>query len=294
MRATKLVLSILSSLFLTASVVTAQVKSPRVGDRVDYPNLGQGWEQGTIVEVDSNNLMVKVHRVNGMDQWFGDGAVRPATASTRAVPTPPMTGTGLVTKDEVLSYVTSYGQLNGHYTGSPEVCQAVSLAIKARGAQFRYSYSEMAPVASAGCVAGSWPIPTAVALNYGTPKQLGWLMGKWNLSVIAPTLDRAAPDGWIYRKEEFGVKAGFVKINADHSYVWQMFPQDPPSQEIKGTWRLATDSEMGLQGGAGIVLTRGESASDWIVFPWSGATTKEIIEIENLQYRSQRRLGARQ
>ena len=206
-----------------------------------------------------------------------------------------MTGSGPVTKDEVLAYLQSHGQLNGHYTGSPEVCQAVSLAIKARGAQFHYSYSDMAPVAATGCVAGQWPIPTAVALNYGPPKQLGWLMGRWNLAVIVPTLDRSAPDGWVYRREEFGVKAGFVQINADHSYVWQMYPQDPPSKQIRGNWRLATDAEMGLQGGAGIVLLRGESGLDWIVFPWSGATTHDIVDIQNLQYRgAQRRLGARQ
>ena len=103
--------------------------------------------------------MVKVHEMNGMDAWFGYKAVRPATAATRAPGAPPMTGTGLVTKQEILSYIQANGLLNGHYTQSPEVCKVICLAVKARGAQFHYSYQEMAPVAAAGCVAGSWPVP---------------------------------------------------------------------------------------------------------------------------------------
>lgn len=272
----------------------AQITAPKVGDIVDYPNLGKGWEQGTVVQVDNNNLMVKVHTMSGMDQWFGDSAVRPATAGTRPPETPPMTGSGLVTRQQILSYLQAHALLNGHYTGSQDVCKAVSLAVKARGADFRYSYTGMGPVAEAGCVAGSWPIPTAVGLNYGQPKPLSWMMGKWNIAIIAPTLDRVRADGWIYRREEYGAKSGFVRINPDHTFVWQIFPQDPPSRQIKGTWRLATDAEMGLKGGAGIVLLGGESGADWIAFNW-GATEHDIVDIQNLKYRGQqRRLGARE
>jgi len=118
-------------------------------------------------------------------------------------------------------------------------------------------------------------------------------MGKWYIAIISPTLDRAKADGWVYRKEEYGANSGFVRINPDHTFVWQIFPQDPVSKQIKGTWRLATDAEMGLQGGAGIVLIRGESATNWIAFN-RGATEHDFIEMQSLEARGTQRLGARE
>lgn len=277
----------------SAPLLVAQVTSPRVGDMVDYP-VANGWEQGRVVAVDKNNFMVQVHEMNGLDGWFGNSAVRPATTGTRAAAITPMTGTGLVSKQEILSYITTHGMLNGHYTQDPQVCQAVAQAIKARGADFRWTYNGVEPVTSASCVIGKWPVDSAVKLNYGPPKQLGWLMGKWSLGIIAPTVDSIHPDGWVWRREEYGVRSGFVRINPDHTFVWQIFPNDPPSKQIKGIWRLATDDEMGLQGGAGNVLQRGESNYDWIAFPWAGSVNHDMIDVQNLQYRgAQRRLGSR-
>ena len=281
------------ALALGTAHLLAQVTSPKAGDVVDYP-VANGWEQGRVVAVDAGNRMVQVHEQNGMDGWFGDAAVRPATAGTRPPSLTPLTGTGLVSQQEILDYISSHGRVNGHYTQDPEVCKEVALAIKARGASFRWSYAGVEPVTSASCIIGKWPVDSAVKLNYGPPKQLNWLMGKWSLGIIAPSMDVIRPDGWVWRREEYGVRSGFVRINPDATFVWQIFPHDPPSKQIRGKWRLATDDEMGLQGGAGIVLLGGESGADWIAFPWAGSANHDMIDVQNLQYRgAQRRLGSR-
>lgn len=205
-----------------------------------------------------------------------------------------MTGTGLVSKQEIFAYISAHGMVNGHYSQNPQVCQAIAEAIKVRGADFHWSYYGVEPGTSASCIIGKWPVDSAVKLNYGPPKQLNWLMGKWSLAIIAPTVDTIRPDSWVWRREEYGVKSGFVRISSDHTFVWQIFPNDPPSKQIKGKWRLTTDEEMGLQGGAGIVPQGGESSVDWIAFPWAGGTTHDMIDVQNLQYHgAQRILGSR-
>ena len=276
---------------LTAALAFAQ--SFQVGAVIDYPGV-RGWEQGPITQIDQNNRMVRVRQTDGYEGWFGFAAVRPATQATRMPQLAPFPGAGLVTKEQIVQYINTYGMVNGHYSQSQPVCKAVTDAVMTRGAGFKWSYFGVEAISSASCIAGAWPIPSAVLLNQGPPKQLGWLMGNWTVSVIAPTVDRLHYDGWVYRREEFGAQAGLLQVSGNGTYTWQQRPGDPPAAYVHGRWRLSAAEEMGLQGGAGIVLLRGEAGADWIVYPWWGAPNQDMIEIENLVGRGgQRRLALR-
>ncbi len=98
-------------------------------------------------------------------------------------------------------------------------------------------------------------------------KPLAWFLGKWDLAIVAPTVDRVHRDGYLYRREEYGAAMGFVDVRADRTYVWKILPGDPAAKWLHGAWRPATADEPGAR----IVLVKGEGGRDWIVHGSSAA-----------------------
>ena len=130
------------------------------------------------------------------------------------------------------------------------------------------------------------PLTTATAAATAV-KPLGWFMGRWNLTIVAPTHDFIGRDKRAYRREEWGARMGFVTINADGTFVWQVVPSDPPSNWRRGQWRRASASEPGAQ----IVLLNGEMGKNWIVY---GSSTggHDQVNLNDTQFEAQR-LGLR-
>ncbi len=93
-------------------------------------------------------------------------------------------------------------------------------------------------------------------------KPLGWFLGRWSLTIVAPTVDRAKADGYLYRREESGARMGFVQIDPDGTFTWKVLPSDPASAWIRGRWRPASASEPGAR----VVLLGGEDRRDWVVY----------------------------
>ena len=207
-----------------------------------------------------------------------------------------VSGSGLMSKQEILDYVRAHAFVDGKPTYDQQVCKDVVERIKLRGVDFSgfdYATDDLRPLSGSGCNIGKWAVDSAAKLNRGPPAQQHWLMGKWNVAVIGGTTDRVHRDGYVYRKEESGARIGLLRLNPDSTYVWQMLPQDPPSAFLRGRWRPATPDEMGLQGGAGVVLERAEAGQDWIVLKRFSEHGPDLINIQNLQGRGQQRVASR-
>ncbi len=210
-------------------------------------------------------------------------------------------GTGLMTKQEILGYMKTNGYVNGQPKYDQQVCRDLIEQMKRRGVKESFTPGiegdDTSPIYKNGCVGVSDDVVRAAAYNLGTPTTLDWLSGTWVMNVIGGVVYTAPGDGYIYRKNESFAHLGFVTINGNGTYSWKVGPSDPPAKYVKGTWRNATKKEMGLQGGAGIVLLKAAEGYDWIAFKnqaMSAEFKADRIEVEELQYRgSYRRTGGR-
>ena len=208
-------------------------------------------------------------------------------------------GTGLMTKEEILGYMKTNATPSTRY--DQQVCRDLIEQMKRRGVVEPFKYGsqgdDRSPLISNGCTNGSADVAVAADLNLGTPTTLDWLSGTWVMNVIGGVVYTAPGDGNLYRKNESFARLGFLTINGNGTYTWKVSPPDPPAKYVKGTWRNATKKEMGLQGGAGIVLLKAAEGYDWIAFKnqaMSAEFKADRIAVDELQYRgSYRRTGGR-
>ena len=180
-------------------------------------------------------------------------------------------GAGPMTRQEILAYLRSHGYANGQPRHDVAPCRAIIEAIRRRGVVERLEAGrdDLAPIADNGCFgAQDTDVVAATQANLGAPTTPDWLAGTWVLYVVGGTVDTAHDDGWVYRRNESIAKFGFVEIAADGTYTWKLEPDDPPARYLHGRWRPATRAEMGLQGGAGIVLQHAAEGADWIAFKY--------------------------
>lgn len=207
------------------------------------------------------------------------------------------TGTGLMTKQEILGYMRTHGYSNGQPKKDPQVCKDLIEQIKRRGVRERLEVGkdDLSPIYANGCATFDTDVAQATSYNIGPPTTLDWLKGTWNMTVTGGTVDTAPGDGYIYRRNESFAKLGFLTINANGTYTWKVDPSDPPSKYVHGTWRKATPEEMKLQGGAGVVLQKAAEGRDWIAYKYMDPFSKaDRIDVQDLQYRgSYRRIGWR-
>jgi hypothetical protein len=229
-------------------------------------------------------------------------AAAPQVAASARLPAPagtqPASAGPPLAKQEIIGYMRARAYAGDQPTHDVNVCRALVELIKARGveAPLQPGYDDLAPFADNGCYAAQdTDVVAATRSNIGAPVATNWLMGTWAMYVLGGTVDFAAGDGWVYRKNESLAKLGALTLNADGSYVWKVEPGDPPEKYVRGRWRAATASEMNVQGGAGIVLLHAAEGADWIVFKYMDASNKaERVEVEHLQSRgAYRRIGWR-
>jgi hypothetical protein len=314
-------------------VASAQNEVFQVGEKVEFkPNQFQDvWEEGTIVKVypptgqglkqvlirhkspynpqyfpeeaydvkfvrhldahPANHPAAPVENKNGTKQENGQEAKQPpANAKPEA--------RGVMPKAEIIGYMRAHGYANGRPKHDGQVCRDLIAQIKRRGVEQRLEVGkdDLSPFADNGCFgAEDTDVVKATQLNIGPPTTLGWLYGTWGMTLYS------GPNKYVDRESrtvttvDAFAKLGSLTIKGDGTYVWRINPSDPPAKYVKGRWRKATAQEMGLQGGAGIVLQKAADGADWIAFKYMDPFNKaERIDVQHLQYRgAYRRIGWR-
>ena len=317
-----------TALLSTQSWAQDAVSSYKVGERVEYREgypPREVWFEGTIVKLYPDNRGVLVHwdprpdyaaynhdgksnyeqaydfdRVRHIKTRPADKPVAENGGPIKIVPQQPVAGDGkgVMTHEEILGYMRAHGYANGQPKRDVQVCIDLVEQIKARGvtSPLEVYKDDLEPYYKNDCggfVADD--VVRATTFNIGTPTTNNWLFDTWIMYVIGGTVDTAPGDGYIHRKNESMAKMGFLTINSNGTYIWKIYPTDPPAKFLKGTWRNATKVEMKVQGGAGIVLHQGEAGADWIVFKYMDASNKaERVEVENMDgWGGNRRIGWR-
>jgi hypothetical protein len=196
-------------------------------------------------------------------------------------------GRGLMTTQEILVFLQDRLGDKPFQVASPKresTFKELGQTIMRRGVNFRYE-----TLSQFSNDLGKFGAPSTVIFpiqaNYGAPTNHGWYIGTWNTSVTS-----------VGRRVIIGAKAGFLTINANGTYVWKLYPTDPPASYVKGSWRKATPEEMAVsyQGGDGLVLLKGKEGYDWLVRQDRETTLSgDWIWIANLNARAQREEGKR-
>ncbi|MDQ3798839.1 MAG: hypothetical protein M3384_05270 [Acidobacteriota bacterium] len=302
------ILMTIALLFIADTQASAQKKDYKPGEKIEYLAATypeEVWEEGVFVgkTYDGSQPIIR----QKPDQWnkqgfqtasswekirpLGSGAIKTAPANTdenekpdnktTTVAASKNDGKGLMTKAEIIEYLKTRIGTDGPHPKKTEVSKELVEMIKRRGVDFRLPYTELHQISQVGGNDTTYDIKSAIEYNYGAPTPQSWLMGTWNMTIVA-----------IGRYGSVGGKAAFLTINKDKTYTWKPGLNDPI---IKGSWREATEKEMKLQGGAGIVLLKGESGDDWLVRKAVNPNFKtDHIDVWHLQYGgAQRRIGQR-
>lgn len=196
-------------------------------------------------------------------------------------------GSGLMTTQEILAFLQDrLGDEPFQVASSKResTFKELGQTIMRRGVNFRYE-----TLSQFSNDLGKFGAPSTVIFpiqgNYGAPTKQAWYLGTWNTSITS-----------VGRRVIIGAKTGFLTINANGTYVWKLYPTDPPASYVKGSWRKATPEEMAVsyQGGDGLVLLKGKEGYDWLVRQDRETTLSgDWIWIANLNARAQRESGKR-
>ncbi|MDQ4120827.1 MAG: hypothetical protein M3209_05215 [Acidobacteriota bacterium] len=297
-------------ILVTCSAITfAQKKDYKPGEKIEYLAATypkEVWEEGVFVKASYDGSQPIIRQKP--DQWNKDGfqtafqweKIRPLspradkeTATANKVETQkpenqpkPFAASdsdvkGLMTKAEIIEYLKTRVGTDGPHPKKAQVSKELVEMIKRRGVDFRLPYTDLHQISQVGGNDTTYDIKSAIEYNYGAPTKQSWLMGTWKMAIVDV--------GYNY---SIGAKAGFLTINKNNTYQWKPGPNDTI---INGKWREATEEEMKLQGGEGIVLLKGESGDDWLVRKAVNPNFKtDHIDIWHLQYGgAQRRIGRR-
>jgi hypothetical protein len=207
-------------------------------------------------------------------------------------------GAGVMTKEELIGYMRTHGYVNGQPKHDAQVCKDLVAQIKRRGVKQRLEVGkdDLSPFADNGCFnENDTDVVGATQLNIGPPTTLDWLYGTWGMTLYSGPNKYVNLESRTVTTVDAFAKLGSLTINGNGTYTWKVDPSDPPAKYVKGRWRKATPEEMGLQGGAGIVLQNAAEGADWIVFKYMDPFNKaERVDVQDLQYRgAHRRIGWR-
>lgn len=296
-------------ILVTFSFITyAQKKDYKPGEKIEYLAATypkEVWEEGVFVKAsyDGSQPIIRqkpdqFHK-GGFEtafQWekirpLGSVAVKPTptnTNDTEKTESKSATDTarnvesrGLMTKAEIIEYLKTRIGTDGPHPKKAEVSKELVELIKRRGVDFRLPYTDLHHISQVGGNDSTYDVRSAIKYNYGAPTKRSWLVGTWDMTIVA-----------VGRFGSIGGKAAYLTINKDKTYTWKPGLNDPI---VKGKWREATEEEMKLQGGEGIVLLAGESGSDWLVRKDVNPNFKtDHIDVWHLQDGGrQRRIGKR-
>ena len=266
---------------LTIGAGADDIYSP--GDAIEYKaeRSPEKWEPGTVVRMAPGGTQVIVRekptqffpegnqRAYALDEvrrrgGAVPGAARPATVDP-AASAPAVNATaeaGLMSQEEILAYLQSHlGDQPFQHPAREKVLKDLGRKIMQRGVDFRYqaigAFSNA--LGKFGAVS---TITFPMAENYGPPAQADWYRGTWDILKVGATVE-VTRNRRIYQQQEMAAKAGSLTIEGGGRYLWSS-----PSGTFDGRWRAATPQELAVsyKGGAGVVLQRGKSGTDWIVF----------------------------
>ncbi|MBV9242443.1 MAG: hypothetical protein JO314_10590, partial [Acidobacteria bacterium] len=97
------------------------------------------------------------------------------------------TGTGPMSRAEMLGYMKTHGYSGGRPKKDPKVCEALIAEIKQRGVQERLDVTkdDLSPIAENGCYnAENTDVVKASQTNLGAPIAADWLFGTWKTYVL--------------------------------------------------------------------------------------------------------------
>jgi len=210
--------------------------------------------------------------------------------TTRETPTD--FGTGLMTQEQILSFLKAkIGDKAFTHPRREEIRKELAEMIKARGLDFRFTSSDAVffnKLAKYGAITSDVSFP--LMYNYGEPTKEKELIGAWNLGKIGAAVDYVR-NNRVYRQGEIGVaNVGTLTLNANGTYIWKAGAKDSTS----GEWRKATSKEMTSEGGDGIVLLKAKGEYNWLVTKDRRTKLKgEWINISELNTRQINEYGPR-
>ncbi|HLF84202.1 MAG TPA: hypothetical protein VI837_08520 [Blastocatellia bacterium] len=301
--------------FMAAGSAKANAQDYKPGQKVEYKAQAypEKWEVGTVEHMAPGGKQVIIRekpteffpqgntRAYSLDEVRLPGQGRNQAQGTAPDPqaqaarndrpdyrtTAVGEGSGLMTKQEILVFLQDRlgdKPFQVAYSKREAVFKELGQTIMGRGVNFRYE-----TLSQFSNDLGKFGAPSTVTFpiqaNYGASTKQAWYIGTWNTSVTSAG-----------RRVIIGAKAGFLTIDANGSYVWKLYPTDPPASYVKGSWRKATPEEMAVsyQGGDGLVLLKGKEGYDWLVRQDRETTLSgDWIWIANLNARAQRVEGKR-
>ena len=288
------------------------------GDKIEYKVSGspEKWEPGEVIRVLPGATQVVIRErpnqfyKDGFERAYSlsdvrrpgaqpatDATAKPAPANAAPAAAPPAARTvttagGLMSQQEILDFLrTRLGDQPFQHPQRDQVKRDLAETVKRRGVDFRYeAVSDFSN--QLGKYGATSDITFPIDANFGPPTQRGWLMGAWTMDIIgSPTY--FVKGNTLYRRGEIGAKGGLLTINADGTYVWQPYLNDPPAKHIRGKWRNASAQDMNHQGGDGIVLLAAKSGWDWIVTQERASQAGDSIRVSELSSRQMREFGGR-
>lgn len=301
--------------FMAAASAITNAQDYKPGQKVEYKaqSYPEKWEVGTVEYMTPGGKQVIIRekpteffpqgntRAYSLDEVrpLGQGRTRgQGTATDPQVQAAPNDrpddrtaktgeGSGLMTKREILGFLQDRLGDNPFQVASSKreaTFKELGQTIMQRGVNFRYE--TLSPFSNdLGKFGALSTVIFPIQANHGAPTKQAWYIGTWNTSVTS-----------VGRRIIIGANAGFLTINANGTFVWKLYPTDPPASYVKGSWRKATPEEMALsyQGGDGLVLLKGKEGYDWLVRQDRETTLAgDWIWIANLNARAQREEGKR-
>ena len=312
-RTGSLVLMTIALLFIADIQASAQKKDYKPGEKIEWKSstYPETWEEATFLRAtpDGTQPIIRekpneFHK-DGFQRATSWADIRPFSAKTSDKATVNNTeadndktasmattdfGTGLMTQEQILSFLQGKLGDKPYAPGSVEIKKELAEMIKARGLDFRHESSTdfYSKIAKYGANTSDLDFP--LTYNYGEPTKESWLMGAWNLGKIGAAVDYVR-NNRIYRQGEIGVaNVGTLTLNANGTYIWKAGAKDSTS----GKWRKATKAEMQSAGGDGIVLLKAKTEYDWLVAKDRRTKLKgEWINISELGTRQINEYGSR-
>lgn len=156
--------------------------------------------------------------------------------------------------------------------------------IKKRGTAFRHN-SAISPFAQKVSAFGmTSEVIGPLGKNFGPPNARDWLFGTFVTAKTGLPITYREGDRLMQWSEVGSLNTGTVTINPDGTYVWDT---DSAQGVIRGKWHAATPAESGDHGGAGVILEKAKSGTDWHAYKYrAGNPLEEWLGLDNLPERS--------
>jgi len=222
-------------------------------------------------------------------------------AETQHVAARPVPAKGPFTWNELIAYLRSIPHYQDYSVPSQtrnEAHEKLVRLIKTRGVDFHINNDLQNTLIEEGASSWGW---LAVRDNYRVPgtsvmiADASYFMGRWRTGTAGQSTRYDRQGSNVIRTDRgAGAQGGVLEIDANGTYAWQLLPTDPPSRQVRGRWRLATEREMGDAPGEGLVLLHAYEQTDWIVTLWNPPEVELGLRAAQLEHRYRFIIGNRE